>query len=289
MGEPATQQAVIGPEYLELERGPNQWLVEHILPVGGLLNLYGKPKVGKSYLGLGLALAVSNGGKFLDREVKTVGRVLYVQVDTPRGLWAARLESLDKTLLGGIYFADNGMLPYPFNVLGDGRDWLLSEVQRIEPALVILDTIREAHSGDENDSGVMRNVLASLVLACNGSALCILSHARKESPDHGQDLMTENRGSNYVSGRADCIMRLTPKYVVYQGRTIGEQKLKMKQREDGLWEVDGEIKQMALFASSLPPEMKEKERITAIASKFGVSESTVRRREKLFKGALNAN
>lgn len=281
-------ESVCGPEYLKLDRGPNQWLVEHILPVGGLLNLYGKPKIGKSYLGLGLALAVSNGGKFLDQDVKTTGRVLYVQVDTPRGIWASRLESIGTgKLWDNIFFADSSIVPYPFNILGDGKDWLLGEVIRIEPQLVILDTIREAHSGDENDSGVMRNVLASLVVACNGRALCILSHARKEHADASQDLMTENRGSNYVSGRADCIMRLTKKYIIYQGRTIEEQKLKMKQGPTGLWEIDGEIKEMALYAASLPSDMKEKDRTLAIAKQFKMSESTVRRREKLFKGALN--
>src|SRR5439155_21849789 len=46
---------------------PVSWLLEGILPAGGLSLLAAKPKVGKSTLARNLALAVARGDEFLNR------------------------------------------------------------------------------------------------------------------------------------------------------------------------------------------------------------------------------
>ena len=40
--------------------------------------------------------------------------------------------------------------------------------------------------------------------------------------------MDENRGSGYVAGRMDTIIRLTPKFMSYQGRAVGKERVKVE-------------------------------------------------------------
>ena len=44
---------------------PMKWLIDDLLPVGGVVMLSAKPKMGKSFLAIQLALSVASGGEFL--------------------------------------------------------------------------------------------------------------------------------------------------------------------------------------------------------------------------------
>lgn len=59
------------------------WLVDGLLPSGGVSVLAAKPKVGKSTLARSLALAVARGEEFLDRPT-TQGAVLYLALEEKR-------------------------------------------------------------------------------------------------------------------------------------------------------------------------------------------------------------
>src|SRR5574341_1381405 len=109
-----------GDEYVTLPRDPETWLIKPLWPVGGWLNIYGQPKKArKSYLALGMAHAISAGlDSWLSFPVHKHGPVLFLQVDTPRSLWAPRLEDLASAGwdLSNVFVADTKMSPFPFNV-----------------------------------------------------------------------------------------------------------------------------------------------------------------------------
>ena len=70
------------------------WVIHKLLPRPGLTILMGPPKLGKTFLALGIALAVVHGEPFLGQ--KTVpGRVLYLQLDSSEAVWRERLKDLD--------------------------------------------------------------------------------------------------------------------------------------------------------------------------------------------------
>jgi hypothetical protein len=124
----------------------------------GLLNIFGHPKQGKSFLSLQFADAVSNPDvhSILGFPVKTHGPVLYLQLDTPRGLWTDRYEGSFRAAgvrLSGVLSADSLMVPYPYDILAEGGDWLRAACEYHKPVVVIVDTLREIHGGDENDAG----------------------------------------------------------------------------------------------------------------------------------------
>jgi RecA-family ATPase len=218
--------------YLQLPKAPHPWVVEKLIPMSGLVNCFGKPKTGKSFFALGLAQAIVNGdADWQGYPIQQHGPVAYLQIDTPREEWHSRLGKLNFQPQGArtLWMADMWQVPeFPFNILNPQRTevrWLKESLAAINPVLTIIDTLREVHGGDENDSTTMRNVLAELVGACRPSAILLLSHARKDSiltTTGEDDLMDQGRGSSYVAGRMDVVIKLTPKRMVFKGRATGQ-------------------------------------------------------------------
>lgn len=217
--------------YQQLPRAPQQWVIEKLVPFGGLVNVFGKPKTGKSFLALGWAQAIVNGeADWEGYRLHTHGSVAYLQIDTPREEWSQRIGRLTLTPPPDrdLYIADMWQVPqFPFDILDPqqtGLKWLRDQLAVIQPVLTIIDTLREVHGGDENDSTTMRNVIAHLVAACRPSAIVLLSHARKDSiltASGDDDMMDQGRGSSYVAGRMDVIVKLTPKRLTFKGRATG--------------------------------------------------------------------
>jgi RecA-family ATPase len=227
-----------GQDYLALPSTPSTWLIEPLLPSAGAMLLYGDPKVGKSYAALQLADAVMNGDNWLGFKTNK-GKVVYLQFDTPRNVWQDRCRTL--ILKGAMtdcpFTGDRESLnAWPFDILNpDHLITLRDELQALKPDLVIVDTLREAHSADENDSTDMQHAVSALVAATQPAALCLISHARKPSQDADFSLMNDNRGSSYVVGRMDAIVRFTPKTARVSGRSLEEHTLDLEREDSGFW------------------------------------------------------
>lgn len=54
---------------------PMKWLIDDLLPVGGVVMLSAKPKMGKSFLAIQLALSVASGGEFRLPSTETRGSI----------------------------------------------------------------------------------------------------------------------------------------------------------------------------------------------------------------------
>jgi hypothetical protein len=113
--------------------------------------------------------------------------------------------------------------------------YLQALVQYHHAGAVIIDTLREAHSGEEDSSTTSRNVIANLVAATQPAALIIISHSRKPNPDGDRDLLADHRGSSYIVGRMDAIIRLTKTRMFYTGRSIEAGDVKLEREDNGLW------------------------------------------------------
>jgi AAA domain len=143
----------------ELMREPDEpvsWLVEELLPVGGLSLLAAKPKAGKSTLARCLALAVARGEPFLGRSVSP-GPVIYLALEEKR-------SEVKK------HFADlgaDGSESIHIHCAAAPQDALIAlhdEIKRRRPALVIIDPIlRMARVRDANDYAQVSNALEPLM------------------------------------------------------------------------------------------------------------------------------
>ena len=236
------------PEYIALPHDEEAWIIDPLIPAGGLCNLYGAPKLGKSTLALQMGAAIASGQEtWMGFPIPRSGPVVYIQLDTPRSLWRERLATFASGTLPGIeslHVADSEIAPEDFDILNDERgyrQWLRDQTSALDPVLTIIDTLREFHRGDENDSAVMTKVMSELRLSTHPSALLLLSHSRKESQLTSMALMESARGSSYVAGRMDTVMRLSKHALTYQGRTCEETRLIMRLNvETHLWEIETE-------------------------------------------------
>lgn len=234
---------VTGKEYFSLPRSPETWLIDPLIPAGGLALVYGDPKIGKSYAALQLALALQNGTEWLGFHIPRPSRPVYIQLDTPRSLWADRLEKLAGHGVEGIddlLLADLGTLDtWPFDILSvDHQDRLRNYLMSMKADLVIIDTLRECHSGDENDSTTMKSVMSSLIAACHPAAIMLIHHSKKPVPDQQMDLLNDMRGG-YIAGKMDAVLKFTNRGVHYIGRSIEQGLVPAERHKNGFWTALG--------------------------------------------------
>jgi hypothetical protein len=177
-----------------------RWLVDELLPRGGLSVLAGKPKAGKSTLARALALAVAQGKDFLGRSVAQ-GAVIYLALEEKRlelrrhfVAMGARDEDPIKLLVG----------PAPANIV----TCLAAHAAEAKPALIVVDTMaRFARVRDVNDYA---QVVAALepVLAIareTGAHVMLLHHAKKgEASADGDSIL----GSTAIFGSVDTALFL---------------------------------------------------------------------------------
>src|SRR5262245_55147261 len=79
-GCPGTTSPCSAEQLLELDIPPYKWVVSDLVPEG-LIVLAGRPKMGKSFLVLDIAYAVSTGGKALGVFQVSPGQVLYLALE----------------------------------------------------------------------------------------------------------------------------------------------------------------------------------------------------------------
>ncbi len=243
MTQPVDRPGIFtGKDYLSLSTSET-WLVRPLIPTGGSVIIYGDPKQGKSFISLQLAFALAGAtSDFLGFPVAQTGPVVYLQLDTPRGVWQARLRDLKKDgcPVEAVHFADRESIAhYPFDILQPGHvAYLRSIIAPLKPLAVFVDTIRDSHSGEEDSSTAMRNVLVNLRAALGETAIILISHARKPHPDVEKNILADMRGSSQVVGAMDAIMRLTNRALYYTGRSIEEGSIRLQRQDNGLWLPD---------------------------------------------------
>lgn len=154
---------------------------------------------------------------------------------------------------------------------------------------VIIDTIRESHSGEENDSTIMRNVVNALQAAVYPAALILIAHARKPSAEGSRDIMADNRGSGYVVGRMDTIIHFGKSTATIAGRALETTTIPLTRRSDGMWQQRAEVKPVGLEDSAVTlladnPSLSIRQIAPILAEQVGISFEAARKRLQRAKG-----
>ena len=146
---------------------PIQWLWEGFLPLGKLTLLAGAPGTGKSTLAFSMAATVSTGGDWPNRARCKPGHVvIYSTEDDVKDTIAPRLQAMNATLKN-IHFikgkrSEQGLL-LPFDPATD-MHYLQASIKQCGPvALLIIDPVTSAVTGDMNKTNEVRRGLQSLV------------------------------------------------------------------------------------------------------------------------------
>ena len=254
------------------------WVVPEMLPVG-LALLAGRPKLGKSFLGLQLSIAVGAGGMFLDRKV-TTAKALYVALeDSPRRL-QKRLVQMSASADGQVDFAFSWP---PLN--GEGLYAIQAELEE-GYRLIVVDTLSRSVKGamDWDDVAQVTRVMGALQKTAldNDACLLLIDHHRKPGAQ-GADAIDDVLGSTGKSAVADTIWGLYRKRgehgatLQVTGRDIEEAAFKVS--FDGItccWQVDNNIsnvQQNILDALGSYGALT----VTALAEELGVAKPNVSR------------
>lgn len=210
-----------------------RWAVPDLV-AEGLNVLVGAPKLGKSWLCLGLAVAVASGGRALGRIAVEQGAVLYCALeDTPR-----RLQNRLRLVLGNDAVPDGldivtrvPRLP----LLAEYLDGWLDDHR--DARLVIVDVLRKVRPLSDGKGNVYNedyDTLAALKDLADkyGIAVVVVHHTRKSVDD--ADVFNEVSGSTGLTGAADAILvckraRNTAEAVMHvTGRDVNEHEYGMR-------------------------------------------------------------
>jgi hypothetical protein len=196
-------------QLLQIQFPPVKWIVNGIIG-DGLTMIVGAPKIGKSWLVLGLALAAAQRGKFLGQIPAAAEGVLYLALeDTDRRL-QGRLKSMNAMntpQLSNIQIATqwkDGLI---------GLRNYLSTHKEID--LVIIDTLaRFANIVDMNAYAETTAALAGIKRLADDLSISIvvIHHAGKGKSDKdygkGGDWMEAALGSTGITGATDSTIFL---------------------------------------------------------------------------------
>ena len=164
-------------ELFQTEFPEPRWAVPGLVPIG-LSSLAGRPKLGKSWLALQLAVAVGTGGCFLGERVDAGGALFLALEDSPRRL-KDRLQRQKAPQDTRIHFET----VWPFFSDG-GLEALQERLTVADFSLVIIDTLSRALGrGDQMDAAEMTVLLGQLqdLAMSQDLALVLIDHHRKSS------------------------------------------------------------------------------------------------------------
>lgn len=196
--------------------GPPKWLVKSLWTAGAFGFVGAEPKAWKTWVTLTIGICVASGRDVFGRfPVEQTGRVLVLSAEGGKGLARYRAGMLCRAM--DLDIAQLNLEIIDVDVLHidkpDRAAALLATVEARKPSLLILDPLREIHTGEENDSGVIAGLLAPLrtMQARLGVAIMVVHHSGKAPSDGngrkrgGQRL----RGSSALHGASDSALYLS--------------------------------------------------------------------------------
>jgi hypothetical protein len=226
------------------EFAPIQYVVPGIVPEGMTL-LVAAPKIGKSWMSLGLAVELSNGGQaFGALPLERPRPVLYLALEDGKRRLQSRLRSLNPSEVSHRLQFMTELAQG--TVVATIRDFL-SRHAGLDP-VCILDTLGKvmppAGSGNAyaHDYSVL-SALKATTDAVPGSSLLIVHHTRKAD---GGDFLDAVSGTQGIAGAADTVLVLKrerhEKRATMQvtSRDAAEGEYALVLADNGSWTLEGE-------------------------------------------------
>ena len=233
-----------------------RWIVPHILPEG-VTFLAGKPKLGKSWMVLGLSLAVATGGVALGTNAVERGEVLYLALEDNR----RRLQKRFGLLLAGRGAPEGLYLNLDWPRADDGGVGALDTWLDEHPdcRLVVIDTLARFKSratGKRTQYDEDRDAVDPLgpVAAEHGVGILLVHHLRETESDDPLDMIT---GSVGLTGGVDGALVLKRRrgradaFLHVDGRDIETPtELALKFDPDAaIWSIVGDAEEYRLSES----------------------------------------
>lgn len=234
-------------EIQQTDLPPVKWIVKDLLPEGYAI-LASRPKMGKSWMALQLALAVANGYRALGKFETVKGSVLILDID--QASQRAIKSRLDQQLLqfpdDERFAPENVFWANSINRLEDGGEYeLRAQIEKYQPSLVIIDTLRKFAPVDQRNQGYqgeydLGSKVHEIALQYGICILCV-HHTTKATFQYVAD---EISGTSGVTASADTLLSIRQTlngvelYAV--GREVYQENYIVRfDKQTGLWNVVG--------------------------------------------------
>jgi hypothetical protein len=290
----AQLRAVSIEELLAMQIKPREMVLAPFLPSQGLAELYSERGVGKTHVGLGIAYAVSTGGKFLRWTAPKPRGVLYIDGEMP----ASTLREWLSATVAGAELVDGGIGPAPLRIITpDLQDGPMPDLATaagqaaVEPfldgiELLILDNLSAlCLTGEENEGDDWVPMQSwFLSLRRRGITVLFLHHAGKSGAQ---------RGTSRREDQLDTVIKLTHpsdysaeeglRAEVHFGKTRGfygddakpfEVRLQVGEHGESVWAVRN-IEDVALVRAG--ELFSAGESVREVAEALGISRSAAGR------------
>ena len=193
-----------GAALIEEEFPPIEFLVDGLIARGMLTLIGGRPKSGKSWFVLQMAMCIDSGLPFLDRPTKRC-RILYLALEDGRRRINQRMKTLN-------WKPSNIDFMFSIAPLSTGESYPgMEQLEKLIPYydIIIIDTLIATLNGstNENDNVQMGNVLNGLASLAhdNDVAIELIHHTGKAKKD---DPFDSFRGASAIRGAYDLGMIL---------------------------------------------------------------------------------
>lgn len=229
------------------------WAIPDIIPAG-LTLLAGRPKIGKSWLTMQIALAVAIGGHALGAGVQQ-GRVLYLALeDSERRLQKRMIaQGWPSEARGAVQFMLHKDFREQIEYLNSGGSVRLAKhIGEEGYRLLVIDTFSKAFKGDQNDNAEMTAALSPIHEKANALDIaCIIIHHHAKPKGADPNPVDDIMGSSAIAGIADTAIGLYKEQgkagakLAVTGRDVEEKTLQLKwDAEFFCWQNEGDANEL---------------------------------------------
>lgn len=186
-----------------------EWLIENVWVDKSRGLIAGNPGVGKTWIALDMLISVATGQLCMGKFAVKQGNVLLVEEESSelnlsrRFHALARARGLSPVDLSHCYYMTRQFVKLPRDL--HELYWLIAEH---DIRLVVFDSLRRFHSGDENSSTEMQVVLDAFarINALSGASLVLIHHLAKSHDGSPKSLFERMRGSGDLWAWRDCVL-----------------------------------------------------------------------------------
>lgn len=191
-------------ELYAMDPEETRWIVEGLIPAGGLTVLAGSPFDGKSTWTRDLSASTALGRPFMGRETER-GRVLHIALQDKPGALQRWFRALDAP--------DNDSVRVFWRWTADGKPIaaLRAAIEAHGACLAVVDTLAVFTGAQDLDSyaKASRTLTPYLDLARDtGAALVMIHHIRKPGREGPDETVAAVMGSQAIAGVADTLLTL---------------------------------------------------------------------------------
>jgi hypothetical protein len=179
--------------------------INGILPIETVIGIVSAENVGKTILGLNIAMCLSSGHNWIGHTILKPRRVLYLLAEG--GKWNAGERAKIMSKHPDINPPPGNFMLRILNSYDVQNPYhhaeLTAEIESYQPEVIFIDTLIKAHTANENDNGEMQRVFDIFrgFTTGKGRSMVVLHHIAKGA-------LGGSRGASSINGDFDTIINL---------------------------------------------------------------------------------